>query len=644
MVCNEWLRPPRRVLTGFLAVVVACLGTLAWLGHRLLDQDRAVEDQRAQEQLEHAADLLATALERGLLGLEGTLDQTPAAAHLPADTILVVADRETLESFGDLPLLFHPELRPPRDVSNDALREAERLEFQENDPLAAAALFRKVSRSPEPAVRAASLVRLGRSLRKAGRVQEALDAYSELSALGTTTVGGLPAELLAREARCSALEASGRRDDLRREAAVLLGDLESGRWRLTQSAWEFRVAEARGWTGGDSRTASRPEAWGVSSAVSALVEDWRGRPETLAGRRLDLVDDEPVLVAWRATAVRLAAVSAGRGYLTSLWREAGADQGIRLALTDPQGRTVLGALPGPSDRVAVRTAAVTKLPWTIHVSGADTAVGASGIPARRRLLLAVLSVLAVLLVVSSYLIVRAMTRELAVARLQSDFVASVSHEFRSPLTSIRQLSSLLGQGRLASADQLQRAYAFLAAQSERLERLVEGLLDFGQIEAGRARYRMESTEAADLVRGVVETFERTVSTEGYRVELALPSSRCPIRADREALGRALWNLLDNAVKYSPANRTVRVEVAPEGDRLSISVRDRGVGIPADEQKAIFGKFVRGARAREIHVKGTGLGLAIVRHVVAAHGGEVRLESSPGEGSRFTLLLPLEREP
>jgi signal transduction histidine kinase len=378
--------------------------------------------------------------------------------------------------------------------------------------------------------------------------------------------------------------------------------------------------------------------------VSALVEDWRGRPETLAGRRLDLVDDEPVLVAWRATAVRLAAVSAGRGYLTSLWREAGADQGIRLALTDPQGRTVLGALPGPSDRVAVRTAAVTKLPWTIHVSSADLAVGPSGIPARRRLLLAVLSVLAVLLIVSSYLIVRAMTRELAVARLQSDFVASVSHEFRSPLTSIRQLSSLLGQGRLASADQLQRAYAFLAAQSERLERLVEGLLDFGQIEAGRARYRMESTEAADLVRGVVETFERTVSTEGYRVELALPSSRCPIRADREALGRALWNLLDNAVKYSPANRTVRVEVAPEGDRLSISVRDRGVGIPADEQKAIFGKFVRGARAREIHVKGTGLGLAIVRHVVAAHGGEVRLESSPGEGSRFTLLLPLEREP
>jgi two-component system sensor histidine kinase SenX3 len=128
------------------------------------------------------------------------------------------------------------------------------------------------------------------------------------------------------------------------------------------------------------------------------------------------------------------------------------------------------------------------------------------------------------------------------------------------------------------------------------------------------------------------------------VELALPATPCRIRADREALGRALWNLLDNSVKYSPANRTVWVEVALEGDRLSISVRDRGMGIPAAEQKAIFEKFVRGAHSRETGVKGTGLGLAIVRHVVAAHGGEVRLESAPGEGSRFTLRIPLEPEP
>jgi len=229
-----------------------------------------------------------------------------------------------------------------------------------------------------------------------------------------------------------------------------------------------------------------------------------------------------------------------------------------------------------------------------------------------------------------------------VARLQSDFVASVSHEFRSPLTSMRQLSSMLVQGRLASEEQRQRSYELLAGESEHLERLVEGLLDFGLMEAGETRYRLESVEAGDLVRDIVAAFQRTASAKGYRVELALPAGHLRIQADRDALGRALWNLLDNAVKYSLDNQTVWVEMEVQGDRLSIGVRDQGMGIPAAEQKSIFHKFVRGENSRLAGIKGAGLGLAMVKHIVAAHGGEVRLESVEGEGSRFTILIPLEK--
>jgi hypothetical protein len=290
MVWNRWLRPPRRVLTGFLAVVVACVATLAWLGQRLLDQDRALEDQRVQEHL----DLVAPILERRLLELEGALDRAPRGAGLPAGTILVVAGPEELESFGDLPLLFRPEPRSPREVSNGTLREGERLEFQEDDPLAAAALFRKVSRSSEPTLRAAALVRLGRSLRKAGHTREALDAYSDLAALGTTAVSGLPAGLLAREARCSVLEASGRKAELEREAGALLRDLQGGRWRLTRSAYEFRAGETRRWMGDAAAEPPPLEASAVSSAVVALVEEWRrpqrgdgeGHGPRVGGRRL----------------------------------------------------------------------------------------------------------------------------------------------------------------------------------------------------------------------------------------------------------------------------------------------------------------------------------------------------------------------
>jgi signal transduction histidine kinase len=276
--------------------------------------------------------------------------------------------------------------------------------------------------------------------------------------------------------------------------------------------------------------------------------------------------------------------------------------------------------------------------------------------ARRRLLLAGLSVLAPLLLITSYFIVRAMTRELAVARLQSDFVASVSHEFRSPLTSMRQLSSMLVQGRLPSDEQRQRSYEFLADETGRLDRLIEGLLDFGLIEAGEARYRLESTAAVELVRETVSAFQRTVTARGYQVELSLPASssgdpadrlavRHRILADKEALGRAIWNLLDNAVKFSPDERKVWVDVVPlhekQQARLAIAVKDRGMGIPATEQRTIFDKFVRGSASREAGIKGTGIGLAMVKHIIAAHGGEIRLESAPGEGSRFTILLPLE---
>jgi signal transduction histidine kinase len=642
MISGRWFRPPRRVLTSFLVVVVACVGALAWLGYRFLEQDRALESQRIQEQLEFAADRATTSLERRLAELESILDGTPSAAKLPDGTILIVAHARDLKVHGGRRLLFYPQFEQPPQVSSDALRRAEVVEFQKNDPLTAAAMFREAARSRDPALRAAALIRLGRSLRKAGRIQEALDAYSELAALGSTPVSGLPAELLAREARCSALEATGQGDELRGEATALLRDLESGRWRLTRSAYEFRVDEARRWIGGAATSQPSSEALALSSVVESLVGEWMDRPEASSGQRTYLSDSQPVLAAWRATEDRLTATVAGPQYLTSLWAEAVGDRKISLALTDSEGQAVFGKLPVLPARVAVRAAAVTKLPWTLHVAGTDLADVGSGVAARRRLLLAGLSILAVLLVVSSYSIVRAMTRELTVARQQSDFVASVSHEFRSPLTSLRQLSSMLLQGRLASEEQRQRSYEFLADETGRLERLIEGLLDFGLMEAGEAHYRFEDVDAGDLVRDLVAAFQRTVTAQGYQVELSLPSAGYRIRADRDALGRAIWNLLDNAVKYSPEHHMVWVDATPQDTRLGITVRDEGMGIPRAEQSAIFEKFARGTSSREGGVKGTGLGLAMVKHIVAAHGGEVQLESVEGKGSRFTILIPLEK--
>jgi signal transduction histidine kinase len=236
-------------------------------------------------------------------------------------------------------------------------------------------------------------------------------------------------------------------------------------------------------------------------------------------------------------------------------------------------------------------------------------------------------------------IARAIRRDSEVARMQSDFVSAVSHEFRSPLTSIRQLSEILALGRVHGDDRRQVYYDTLVRESTRLQRLVEALLNFGRMEAGVRQYRFEELDAASLVERIAAEFHPQVAEAGRSIQLEPGAEACPIEADPDAMAVALRNLVDNALKYSAGAPTVWVGWPLADQRVAIRVRDSGAGIPQSEQRAIFRKFVRGSAAAAANVKGSGLGLAMVRHIVAAHGGEITVDSREGEGSTFTIFLP-----
>jgi two-component system phosphate regulon sensor histidine kinase PhoR len=211
------------------------------------------------------------------------------------------------------------------------------------------------------------------------------------------------------------------------------------------------------------------------------------------------------------------------------------------------------------------------------------------------------------------------------------------------MTTLRTITELLSQNRLGESRR-QQSYVYLERETSRLHRLVEDLLDFGRMESGRKQYRLASHDAFQLVRGTLVDFAEQAEANGFRVESAFPSpngySAAKVHVDEEALRRAVRNLLDNAMKYSPECRTIWVNGSVEGNKACISVRDEGMGIGADEQQIIFQKFVRGDAAKEAGIKGTGIGLAMVRQIVEAMHGEVRLESEIGVGSTFTLVLPL----
>ena len=227
------------------------------------------------------------------------------------------------------------------------------------------------------------------------------------------------------------------------------------------------------------------------------------------------------------------------------------------------------------------------------------------------------------------------------ARLKSDFVSAVSHEFRTPLATLRQLTENLSDGRVGDEGRRQAYYEAQARATSRLSRLVERLLDFGRMEAGALRYRPEPLDLGKLVRSVVDEFEHVVADTGHRIEVTIDPKVPPVRADGEALAQAVWNLLDNAIKYSPGRPAVWIEVADEDGQAAVRVRDEGPGILPEERKDLFREFTRGAAARAGGVKGTGIGLAMVNHIVRAHRGRIRVDSAPGQGSTFTILLKTE---
>ena len=196
---------------------------------------------------------------------------------------------------------------------------------------------------------------------------------------------------------------------------------------------------------------------------------------------------------------------------------------------------------------------------------------------------------------------------------------------------------------MPSETRRQEYYEGLRRASERLYRLVETLLDFGRMQAGVQQYRFELVEMGSFFREVVEDFAQEAGERGYQVDIAQEPHLPPVHADHEALARALWNLLDNAVKYSPQNKTVWAKATCENGRVAVSVSDKGLGIAPHEQKSIFKKFVRAASAEVAGARGTGLGLTMVEHIVTAHGGQVHVDSEPGIGSTFTILLPTAKE-
>lgn len=234
-------------------------------------------------------------------------------------------------------------------------------------------------------------------------------------------------------------------------------------------------------------------------------------------------------------------------------------------------------------------------------------------------------------------------REIRLSRLQTDFVSSVSHELRTPLTSIRMFVETLQSGRIQDPERMQECLDLLAQETDRLSRMIERVLSWARMEAGRRIYEPRPEPVHALVDDALAAFRsQTLMDAPQDVEVVLPPDLPPLKADHDAIVEALVNLLQNAVKHTPAPRVITLTAEVSGNEIGLSVTDDGPGIARADRKRIFEKFYQADTRLSSPTganRGSGLGLSIVRAVVRGHGGWVELHSEEGNGSRFTLWLP-----
>jgi signal transduction histidine kinase len=321
-------------------------------------------------------------------------------------------------------------------------------------------------------------------------------------------------------------------------------------------------------------------------------------------------------------------------------------RGVSVQLAGPDGRPMsLGRDPGyartahaepltgPFSDYAVRVAATSNAP----VVWADRFIA---------LLVVFIALMGVVLIGATFFGLRYTVRQLELAQIKSSFVSNVSHELKTPIALIRLAVETLEMRRLSSPEDSEKFLRSISREAMRLNQLVDNILDFARLEAGKKVYQFATIDALEVVRDAVESFRPRLEHQDFRLEVELPADLPPVRGDAAALTQCVLNLLDNAMKYSRNRREVKVTAAARTDdrgeprTIAISVADRGIGISPRDQKTIFEKFVRIETGLVHDVKGAGLGLSLVDQIMRAHGGRIELHSALGEGSTFTLVLPV----
>jgi len=496
-----------------------------------------------------------------------------------------------------------------------------------------------------------------------------------------TTESGRPLELVSRLEILEALLALKKTEDFKISLREAYDKLAENGWSLDGgqvSAYAAFLNALAAKAESDSMSldsSSGPDAGAVDAARAAIEEhlkDWRlaetvrqsilpdiegtsehsNREGPLVRRRALEFEGHDVLALivpldpsvpgghaeFLGSLLRIGDLTAGIESLAAENRPTNSSIKIRSVLS---GKIIFGSAEAAGDGPAVVSDTFPENfpPWRLEAFRSDA--GGADYSLYQNIFFWIILALLAILFFGSGLIIRTVLQEARLLNLKSDFIASVSHEFKTPLTSMGAILEHLLDREAEDPKKSREYYRILQHDSNRLKRLVGNVLDFSRIEEGKKTCRLKPADPVGLVEREVRSFERESGIEGLAIRVQAEELIPRVSVDEEALGQALHNILDNAVKFSPGEKKIDVAIRNKPGAVEISVEDRGIGIPENELKRIFEKFYRGRQAASVSPTGTGLGLALVKHIMDAHHGDVFIRSRPGVGSCVSLVLPVE---
>jgi two-component system, OmpR family, phosphate regulon sensor histidine kinase PhoR len=317
------------------------------------------------------------------------------------------------------------------------------------------------------------------------------------------------------------------------------------------------------------------------------------------------------------------------------------DPQSRMNVVDENGGIIFGPVVSGGELTVGRPFQTTLYKWRVNVSLLSAEELVAGAARRRALEMVLVGLSGIVVIAGMSVVVVAAARERKLSALKSDFVANVSHELKTPLALVRMFAELLQSGRVESDEKRQQYLQIILSESERLSALIENVLDFARVERGKEGYEFSDGQLGEVVARAVEACRVRADREQVSLDFDAEPNLPLVRIDERAIEIAVINLVDNALKYAKDSNSIAIRVKRRGRVVEVSVIDQGVGIPIEDRKQIFERFVRGRGTKQI--RGSGIGLALVKHIAIAHGGDAWVEPGDPTGSRFVFSVQVGKK-